>query len=43
MATVTVVKFPTPDGAASMLQQIGDLQKQHLITLLDAAIVSWST
>jgi uncharacterized membrane protein len=41
MATVTVVKFPTPDGAASMLEQIGDLQKQHLITLLDAAIVSW--
>ena len=41
MATVTVVKFPTADGAAKMLQAIGDLQKQQLITLHDAAIVSW--
>ena len=41
MATVTVVRFPSADGASTMLQQISDLQKQHLITLLDAAIVSW--
>jgi uncharacterized membrane protein len=41
MATVTVVKFPNADGASQMLQKIGDLQKQQLITLLDAAIVSW--
>ena len=41
MATVTVVKFPDSDGAGRMLQRIADLQQQHLITLLDAAIVSW--
>jgi uncharacterized membrane protein len=41
MATVTVLKFPAPDGATRVLATIQDLQKQHLITLLDAAIVSW--
>src|SRR5689334_18767224 len=41
MATITVVKFPSADGASQMLKTIGDLQKQQLITLHDAAIVSW--
>ena len=41
MATVTVLEFPTPEGANDALQRIGELQKQHLIKLLDAAIVSW--
>jgi uncharacterized membrane protein len=41
MATVTVLEFATPDGANNALQRIGELQKQHLIKLLDAAIVSW--
>jgi uncharacterized membrane protein len=41
MATVTVLKFPTADGAEAALQLVHDLQKQHLIQLHDAAIVSW--
>jgi uncharacterized membrane protein len=41
MATVTVLKFPTAEGAVNALAQIQDLQKQHLIKLHDAAIVSW--
>ena len=41
MATVTVLKFPTVEGADNALSQVQDLQKQHLIKLHDAAIVSW--
>jgi uncharacterized membrane protein len=41
MATLTVLKFKTPNGADQMLNQIKSLQKQELITLQDAAIVSW--
>ena len=41
MATVTVLKFATADGANKALKQVQDLQKQHLIKLHDAAIVSW--
>ena len=41
MATVSVLKFPTAEGAASVLGQIRGLQKEHLIKLHDAAIVSW--
>ena len=41
MATVTVLKFATATGADEALDQIKALQKQHLITLHDAAIVSW--
>src|SRR6187401_576665 len=41
MATVTVLKFPTVTGAEGALGQVQALQKQHLITLHDAAIVSW--
>jgi uncharacterized membrane protein len=41
MATVTVLKFPTPDGANNALSRVQDLQKQHMIKLHDAAIVSW--
>lgn len=43
MATVTVLKFPTAEGATDVLQRVQDLQKQHLITVHDAAIVSWPT
>ena len=43
MATVTALKFATPDGANNALGMIQNLQKQHLIKLLDAAIVSWPT
>ncbi len=41
MAAVTVLKFSEPDGAEKALSQIQALQKEHLIKLLDAAIVSW--
>ncbi|MCB0178770.1 MAG: DUF1269 domain-containing protein, partial [Anaerolineae bacterium] len=41
MATLTVVKFETPNGAQEGLDTIKSLQKQHLINLIDAAIVTW--
>jgi uncharacterized membrane protein len=41
MATVTVLKFSTASGANDALKQLADLQKQHLIKVHDAAIVSW--
>jgi uncharacterized membrane protein len=41
MATITVLKFETPGGAAEMLDLIKSLTKQQLITLQDAAIVTW--
>jgi uncharacterized membrane protein len=41
MATLTVLKFSTPEGAGQMLEKIKQLQKMELIKLQDAAIVSW--
>ena len=41
MATITVLKFNTPGGAAEGLKVIQDLAKQQLINLHDAAIVTW--
>ena len=41
MATITAFKFDTPDGAEQMLDLVKDLQRQQLITLQDAAIVTW--
>ena len=41
MATLTVFKFETVDGAAAMLDKVQYLQKQQLIKLQDAAIVTW--
>lgn len=41
MATLTVLKFPTADGAEQMLDTVKSLQKQELINLHDAAIVTW--
>jgi uncharacterized membrane protein len=41
MATVTVLKFPTAEGANEALGRVQNLQKQQLIKLHDAAIVSW--
>lgn len=43
MASLTVFKFKTPGGAELMLDSIKDLQKQELIALIDAAIVTWPT
>jgi uncharacterized membrane protein len=41
MATLTAFKFPTPDGAQRALATVQELQRQQLITLQDAAIVTW--
>ena len=41
MATLTAVKFPSPEGARSVLSTLEDLQTQQLITIHDAAIVRW--
>jgi uncharacterized membrane protein len=41
MATLSVLKFPTADGAQHMESTLLELQKQHLIEVQDAAIVTW--
>ncbi len=41
MATLTVLKFDTTDGAKNELKVIEDLSKQQMIKLQDAAIVTW--
>jgi len=40
-ATLTVLKFDTADGAERALDTIKNLTKQQLISLHDAAIVTW--
>jgi uncharacterized membrane protein len=41
MATMTVWKFPTANGAAIAEETLKDLQRMELITILDAAIVTY--
>jgi uncharacterized membrane protein len=41
MATLTALKFDTPEGAEQMSNLLQDLQKQQLITIQDAATVTW--
>jgi uncharacterized membrane protein len=41
MATLSVLKFHSADGADQGLALLQDLQKQALIKLQDAAIVTW--
>jgi len=41
MSTLTATKFPTPQGADDALDKLQKLQSQQLITILDAAVVSW--
>ncbi len=41
MATITGYTFDTVDGAEKMVDLVQDLSRQKLITLEDAAIVSW--
>jgi uncharacterized membrane protein len=41
MTTLTVLKFKTAEGAEQALAQVQSLQKQQLITLHDAAWVTW--
>lgn len=43
MATLTVWKFEESDGAERTLGTLAGLQKQELIDVQDAAIVSWET
>ena len=41
MATLVAIKFPTTDGAQTMLYTLENLQKQQLIQIQDGAIVTW--
>ncbi len=41
MAALTVWKFPTPYGAQAAMEKLQALQAQQLITVQDAAVVSW--
>jgi len=41
MATLTAFRFDSVDGADSALRVVPMLQEQELITILDAALVSW--
>ena len=41
MATLTVWKFPTAEGADSAVSTLQSLEKQQLINVHDAATVSW--
>lgn len=41
MAALTVWKFTTPDGAEHFFAKLADLQKEKLIEIEDAAIVTW--
>jgi uncharacterized membrane protein len=41
VATLTVLEFDTPSGADQMLEALGELQRQRLIVVQDAAVVSW--
>ena len=43
MTTLTALQFATSDGAEQMLGRLEQLQKQQLITIQDAAIVTWPT
>ena len=42
MATLTVWKFQSPDGAEKAVGTLADLQKQDLIKVHDAAVVEWA-
>jgi uncharacterized membrane protein len=41
MSTLSVLKFSTADGAQNMEKTMLELQKEHVIEIQDAAIVSW--
>ncbi len=41
MTTLTVWKFDSASGAAATLGKLTERQKEHLIEIQDAAIVSW--
>ncbi|MBZ0187160.1 MAG: DUF1269 domain-containing protein [Candidatus Obscuribacterales bacterium] len=41
MTTLTVWKFDTTDGATKALNKLGELQKESLVEVVDAAVVTW--
>ena len=41
MSALTVWKFSTVEGADKALAKLGELQKQQIVQVLDAAVVSW--
>lgn len=41
MTTLSVLKFGDAEGAERALQILGRLQQQHLIQIVDAAVVNW--
>jgi uncharacterized membrane protein len=41
MSTPGVWRFDTPDGAGNAVSTLGDLSRQQLITVRDAATESW--
>ena len=41
MATLSVLKFNDPNGADRVLIALQGLQERQMITLEDAAVVSW--
>ena len=41
MATLTVWKFNSAEGAGDAVEKLGELQRQELIKVHDAAIVEW--
>lgn len=41
MATLTVLEFETAEGAEQLASALQDFQQQRLITVQDAAIVTW--
>lgn len=41
MATLTVWKFNSAEGAEDTLSKLAQLQKEHIIEIKDAATVSW--
>jgi len=41
MNALTVLKFSTPEGAQEMLKKVYEMQNQELITVVDAATVTW--
>ncbi|HEY6406669.1 MAG TPA: hypothetical protein VIY29_04285 [Ktedonobacteraceae bacterium] len=40
MATLVVFKFPTAEGAETMLSTLANLQRQQLIQIEDGAILT---
>jgi uncharacterized membrane protein len=42
MTTLTVWKFASAEGAEEALTKLAQLQKEHIIQIIDAATVSWA-